>query len=107
LKENYKHFKIAPPKKMRNTIETDELNLQRKVRLLENQKDQPKREQRAREKAAREAAKLTQTALKPQPLTSRTHMDIYTAATNETSGLSESGQQGAVDADVETVYKGR
>jgi hypothetical protein len=31
-----------PPKKTRNTIETDELNLERKVRLLENQKDQPR-----------------------------------------------------------------
>jgi hypothetical protein len=31
-------------------------------------------------------------------------MDIYTAATEQTSGSSGSGQQGAVDADVETNY---
>jgi hypothetical protein len=35
----YKNFKNAQ-KKTQNTIETDELNLERKVRLLENQKDQ-------------------------------------------------------------------
>jgi hypothetical protein len=31
-------------------------------------------------------------------------MDIYTAATEQTSGPSGSGQQGAVDADIETDY---
>jgi hypothetical protein len=72
-----------------------------------------KREQRARVKAAREAAKLTQTALKPQPSTSRAPeiavrhepMDtLYAAATEQTSGPSGWGQQGPVDTDDEMEY---
>jgi hypothetical protein len=71
-----------------------------------------KREQRALEKAAREAAKLTQTALKPQSSTSRAPeiavqhepMDIYIAATNQTSGPSGWGQHGAGDTYDEMEY---
>jgi hypothetical protein len=53
---------------------------------------------------AREAAKLTQTALKLQPSTSRAHMDIYTAATEQTSESGGSGQQGAGDTDDEMEH---
>jgi hypothetical protein len=47
---------------------------------------------------------LTPTALKPQPSTSRAHMDICIAATEQTSGWSGSGQQGAGDTDDEMEY---
>jgi hypothetical protein len=55
---------------------------------------------------------LTQTALKPQPSTPRAPeiavqrepMDIYTAATKQTSGSSGAGQQDAGDTDDEMEY---
>jgi hypothetical protein len=65
------------------------------------------------EKATREAAKLTQAALKPQPSTSHAPeiamqhepMDcVYSATAEQTSGSSGSGQQGAVDVNVETFH---